>query len=72
MKNGKTSVVMNLRTRHCPRLSRDARSTLDEMALKALRGVEGLPRRNGALVQPMHHHAYPRNKRSRFIPEDKP
>lgn len=72
MKNGKTGVVISLRTRHCPRLSREIRSTHEEVVLKAIRGAESLPRRNGAPMQPMHHHAYPRNRRSRFHREEKP
>lgn len=72
MKNGKTTAVMHLQTRRCPRLSRELRAAHDELVLKAIRGVEPLPRRNGALVQPMHHHSYPRNRRSKFTPEEKP
>lgn len=59
-----------LRTRVTPRLSRHLRAEHRESELKALRGCEELPRRNGTTVLPMQHHAHPRTKRSRFVKEE--
>lgn len=33
----------------------------DAVAAHAERGTENLPRRNGAIVEPLHHHAHPRS-----------
>lgn len=35
-------------------------------ALRAERGLEDLPRRDGRIVEPLHHHRHPRNSMSDF------
>ena len=54
----------------------DQLDQLDEIQAEAERGVEKLPRRNGAIVEPLCHHAHPRagggDRKSDFTRRIKP